>query len=74
LEAAAAALRKERPGFEQAGADQMASAGEAATSAGSEIASGTAALAQRAVSALTHAAADAALNALDGMAADDRKT
>jgi hypothetical protein len=74
LEAAAAALRKERPGFEQAGTDQLASAGEAATSAGSEIVSGTAALAQRAVSALTHAAADAALNALDSVAADDRKT
>jgi hypothetical protein len=52
----------------------MASAGEAATSAGSEIVSGTAALAQRAVSVLTEAAADAALNALDGMAADDGKT
>jgi hypothetical protein len=74
LEAAAAALRKERPGFEQAGADQMASAREAATSAGSEIVSGTAALAQRAVSVLTEAAADAALDALDGMAADERKT
>ena len=73
LEAAAAALKKERPGLEQAGADQIARAGEAATSAGSEIVSGTAALAQRAVSVLTEAVADGLSIALKGMAADDRK-
>ena len=73
LEAAAAALKKERPGLEQAGADQIARAGEAATSAGSEIVSGTAALAQRAVSVLTEAAAERLSIALKGMAADDRK-
>jgi hypothetical protein len=72
LEAAAAALKKERPGFEQAGADQIASAGEVATSVGSEMASGTAAPAQRAVSVLTEAVTEKALNALDGIAADDR--
>jgi hypothetical protein len=66
LEAAAAALKKERPEFERAGVDQIASPGEAATSVGSEMMSGTAALAQRAVSVLTEAVTEKALNALDG--------
>jgi hypothetical protein len=66
LEAAAAALKKERPEFERAGVDQIASPGEAATSVGSEMMSGTAALAQRAVSVLTEAVTEKALDALDG--------
>jgi hypothetical protein len=64
LEAAAAALKKERPGFEPASMDQIASTGEAATRVGSEMVSGTAALAQRAVSVLTEAVTEKALNAL----------
>jgi hypothetical protein len=56
----------ERPEFERAGVDQIASPGEAATSVGSEMMSGTAALAQRAVSVLTEAVTEKALNALEG--------
>src|SRR4030095_9554330 len=47
LEAAAAALKKDRPGLEPAGMDRIASTGEAALGGGSETVSGTAALAQR---------------------------
>jgi len=66
LEAAVAALRKERPGLEALGAQQLARAEQAAADVGSEIVAGTAALAQTAVGVLSGAVADTALSVLGG--------
>lgn len=66
LEAAAAALKRERPGLQAAGAEQIARAGEAATNIGTEIASGTAALAQTAVGVLAEVVSDTARSVLPG--------
>jgi hypothetical protein len=66
LEAAVAALRKERPGLEALGAQQLARGEQAAADLGSEMVAGTAALAQTAVGVLTEAVADTALSMIGG--------
>lgn len=74
LEAAVVALRKQRPGLEALGSQQLARAEQAAADVGSELVAGTAALAQTAVGVLTGAVADTALSVLGASPAreDDR--
>jgi hypothetical protein len=72
LEAAVAALRKERPGLEALGAQQLARGEQAAADLGSEMVAGTAALAQTAVGVLAGAVADTALSVLGGSAPSAR--
>jgi len=72
LEAAVAALRKERPGLEALGARQLARGEQAVADLGSEMMAGTSALAQTAVGVLTEAVADTALSVMGGSASPAR--
>lgn len=71
LVAAAAALRKDRPGVETS--TRAPDTGDRPTSITAEVAAGTATLASTAINVLAGAVTDSALTALDGIAAEDRE-